>query len=98
MRQQGDRYFDIPISQTQTRARTMVARNGHHTYAKPGLLPLKPGVCVLARTRCHYILTPPYDYSYTSSVHCYSSLPLTYTYYLHTYLLVLSRHSGDLVV
>ena len=46
----------------------MVARNGHRTYAKkPGLLPLKLGVSgVLARTSCHYILTPIFHYPYSS--------------------------------
>ena len=34
---------------------------------KPGLLPLKLGVSgVLARTSCHYILTPIFHYPYSS--------------------------------
>ena len=44
----------------------MVARNGHRTYAKTGLLPLKPGVwCTRLHALLYYILTPLYHYSYS---------------------------------
>ena len=47
----------------------MVARHGHRTYAKPGYTmyyPLNRESGVLARTRCHYILTPLFHYPYSS--------------------------------
>jgi hypothetical protein len=61
------------LSQTQTRARTMVApetapphlcQNAQNRVYYP-FLNWESGV--LARTRCHYILTPLYHYPYSSS-------------------------------